>query len=107
MHKFYDRFYNIKGEEGYDCIEKIINVIEADRENKKSCSKIMKLLLNTSFYGIDFLLMIYTYLKGKWHLTKHYNYCMFIHKPTPFMKRVTEKFMNDFFTKRTNTKNVK
>lgn len=89
LDKYFNSFYSLKNT--IDPIEKIVQVVNSDVDNKSS--SINYVIAKLFLFSLDILFIIkntITNSKGI-DVMKNYNYNRLLHKPSPFMKNILKK----------------
>ena len=92
MDEFLERHYNIKGDQGFDALEKIMRVIHKESGTINRLPWARYLFVRVMFFHLDILLLIKSYFRKTFYREFQYNYCSFWNKPSSFMKRAASKF---------------
>ena len=93
MDEFLERHYNIKGDQGFDALEKIVRVIHKESGTGNRCPWVRYMFVRVMFFHLDIILLIRSYFRKTLYREFHYNYCCFWNKPTSFMKRAASQFV--------------
>jgi len=93
MDEYLERHYNIKGDQGFDALEKIVRVIHKESGTGNRCPWVRYMFVRVMFFHLDIILLIRSYFRKTLYREFHYNYCCFWNKPSSFMKRAAAKFV--------------
>jgi len=93
MDEFLERFYGIKGGEGFDGLENIVRVIHQERIKNNKIPWIRYMFGRVIFLFLDIILLMKSYYRKSIYREFYYNYCCFWNKPSSFMKTAAAKFV--------------